>query len=197
MLVKELELEVAQEMAALQSKDSALDAEQRAAQSNILLTKSNLISECEHKADLYYAYAVIYAYVMEPFTTYQPEMLFQVSRIIINSLVISDSIPPGISKTFALYTLAKQAMRLGAYKLARNAYDRLSRLKIPSNKMEEVELDMLLVQAKPVRDDPEHLPVCYRCGSVNLLLNPFTNRFAKGDVCTNCGHFVCALVHQL
>ena len=47
---------------------------------------------------------------------------------------------------------------------------------------------MLLVQAKPVRDDPDHLPVCYRCGSANPLLNPFSNRFAKGDVCTNCGH---------
>lgn len=188
MLAKELEVEVAQETAALQSKDTTHDAEQRAAQNNVLLTKSNLISECEHKADLYYAYAVIFAYVMEPFTTYQPEMLFQVSRFIINSLGISDSIPQGISKTFTLYTLAKQAMRLGAYKLARNAYDRLSRLKIPLNKTEEIELDMLLVQAKPVRDDPEHLPVCYRCGSVNPLLNPFTNRFAKGDVCTNCGH---------
>ena len=47
---------------------------------------------------------------------------------------------------------------------------------------------MLLVQAKPMRDDPDHLPVCYRCGSANPLLNPFSNRFAKGDVCTNCGH---------
>jgi intraflagellar transport protein 122 len=207
MLAKELEVEVAQETAALSaassssssSSSSSKSASQRETDgngsnnnnnnnSNTLATKTMLISECEHKADLYYAYAVVYAYVMEPFTTYQPEMLFQVSRFIINSLGISDAIPQGISKTFTLYTLAKQAMRLGAYKLARNAYDRLSRLKIPSNKMEEVELDMLLVQAKPVRDDPEHLPVCYRCGSVNPLLNPFTNRFAKGDVCTNCGH---------
>jgi hypothetical protein len=57
-----------------------------------------------------------------------------------------------------------------------------------SKKQDEIELDMLIVQAKPVRDDPDILPVCYRCSSTNPLLNPFTNKFAKGDVCTNCGH---------
>jgi intraflagellar transport protein 122 len=145
-------------------------------------------SEYEHKADLYYAYASIHSFVNDPFTSYQPEMLFQVSRFIINSLGLSDTIPSGISKTSTLYTLAKQAMQLGAYKLARNAFDRLSKLQIPERRVDEVELDMLLVQAKPVRDEPEHLPVCYRCGTTNPLLNPFTNRFAKGDVCTNCGH---------
>jgi hypothetical protein len=28
-------------------------------------------------------------------------------------------------------------------------------------------------QAKPVRDNPELLPVCYRCSYTNPLLNPF------------------------
>jgi intraflagellar transport protein 122 len=79
-------------------------------------------------------------------------------------------------------------MLLGAFKLARHAYDRLLKLQIPARWDEEVEHDMLIVQAKPVRDDPEHLPVCFRCSSTNPLLNPFTNKFAKGDVCTNCGH---------
>eukprot|EP01038_Epipyxis_sp_PR26KG_P005400 gene5400-7484_t len=145
--------------------------------------------ECVHKADLYYAYASIHAYVTDPFTSYQPEMLFQVSRFIINSLGSADAVVPyGISKASTLYTLAKQSMLLGAYKLARLAYDRLSKLKISDKTLEEIEVDMLLVQAKPVRDDPDHLPVCYRCGSTNPLLNPFTNKFAKGDVCTNCGH---------
>lgn len=195
MLAKELEAEVAQDAAnaaANATKGDQKQSQDQQQRSRELREREHhkvvLISECEHKADLYYAYAVIYSFVMDPFTTYQPEMLFQVARFIINSLGISDSIPQGISKTFTLYTLAKQAMSLGAFKLARNAYDRLSRLKIPPRKVDEVELDMLLVQAKPVRDDPEHLPVCYRCGSVNPLLNPFTNRFAKGDVCTNCGH---------
>jgi intraflagellar transport protein 122 len=151
-------------------------------------TLAALQSEYEHKADLYYAYSSIHSYVTDPFTSFQPEMLFQVSRFIINSLGVSDSVPLGVSKTSTLYTLAKQAMFLECYKLARNAFDRLSKLTIPEKRLDEIELDMLLVQAKPVRDTNDHAPVCYRCGSINPLLNPFTNRFAKGDVCTNCGH---------
>jgi intraflagellar transport protein 122 len=144
--------------------------------------------EYELKADLYFAYASVHSFVTDPFTSQQPEMLFQVARFIVNSLGNSETIPAGISKANTLYTLARQAMQLGAFKLARHAYDRLSKLQMTGRKQEEVEVEMLLVQAKPVRDDPDHLPVCYRCGSTNPLLNPFTNKFAKGDVCTNCGH---------
>jgi intraflagellar transport protein 122 len=79
-------------------------------------------------------------------------------------------------------------MSLGAFKLARQTYERLGTLQIPSRRLEEVEHDMLIVQAKPMNDNPEHLPVCYRCGATNPLLNPFTNKFKKGDNCTNCGH---------
>lgn len=146
------------------------------------------------KADLYFAYSNVHAFVTDPFTSFQPEMLFQVSRYILNSLGNSESIPFGISKAATLYTLARQAMPLGAFKLARHVYDRLSMLQTlqltlsKSKKQDEIELDMLVVQAKPVRDDPDILPVCYRCSSTNPLLNPFTNKFAKGDVCTNCGH---------
>ncbi len=150
--------------------------------------QSFLQSEYEHKADLYFAYANVHAYVTDPFTSQQPEMLFQVARFIVNSLGTAEVVPLGISKSATLFTLARQAMLLGAFKLARHAYDRLSKLTVPERKVEEVEVDMLLVQAKPVRDDPDHLPVCYRCSSINPLLNPFTNKMARGDVCSNCGH---------
>jgi intraflagellar transport protein 122 len=151
-------------------------------------SSSFLQFEYEHKADLYFAYANVHAYVTDPFTSHQPEMLFQVARFIINSLGSAEVVPFGISKASTLFTLARQAMILGAFKLARHAYDRLSKLSIPERKVEEVEVDMLLVQAKPMRDAPDHLPVCYRCSSTNPLLNPFTNKMARGDVCTNCGH---------
>lgn len=146
------------------------------------------LSQYELLADLYYAYSTIHSYVTDPFTSHQPETLFQVSRFILNSLGTSEQMPLGISKASTLYTLARQSMILGTYKLARLAFDRLSKLKLPLQKQEEIELDMMIVQAKPVRDNMDHLPVCYRCGSTNPLLNPFTNKFAKGDVCTNCGH---------
>ena len=148
----------------------------------------NVLAEWQHKADLYFAYSSIHSFITDPFTSHQPEMLFQVSRFIINSLGTSESIPLGISKAATLYTLARQSMVLKTYKLARHAYDRLGKLQLPRRKQDEIELDMLIVQAKPVRDDPDQLPVCYRCSSTNPLLNPFTSKFAKGDVCTNCGH---------
>ena len=143
---------------------------------------------CERKADLYFAYASIHSYIVDPFTPHQPETLFQVARFIINSLGNSEVIPFGISKASTLYTLAKQAMTLGAYKLARYAYDRLSKMQVPATKQSEVELDMLIIQAKPIRDNADVIPVCFRCSASNPLLNPFTSKFAKGDVCTNCGH---------
>ena len=145
-------------------------------------------AEYTRKADLYFAYSSIHAYVTDPFTSHQPETLFQVARFIINSLGNSDSIPLGISKAATLYTLARQAMILGTYKLARHTYDRLSKLQVPPNKQADVELDMLSMQAKPIRDNADHLPVCFRCSATNPLLNPFTSKFAKADVCTNCGH---------
>jgi len=150
--------------------------------------QNTLRKEYEQKADLYFAYSNVHSYVTDPFTTQLPETLFQVSRFIINTLGGSENIPYGISEASTLYTLARQSMALGAFKLARQTYDRLSQLQTPGRKQEEIEHDMLVVQAKPVRDEPEHLPVCYRCGSTNPLLNPFTNKYSLGDVCTNCGH---------
>jgi hypothetical protein len=48
-------------------------------------------------------------------------MLVQVSRFLINSMGNIDS-PFGISKVNIMYTLAKQAKVLGAFKLARFTY---------------------------------------------------------------------------
>lgn len=193
MLSKETESDVpvAPEGMEEDSKNNSSVSSQQAATSyrEKMQKHAALQYEYEHKADLYYAYAHVHSFVNDPFTSHQPEMLFQVSRFIINSLGSADIIPQGLSKACTLYTLARQAMSLGAFKLARHAYDRLSKLQLPvDRKGDEVEVDMLLVQAKPVRDDPDHLPVCYRCGSTNPLLNPFNNKFAKGDICTNCGH---------
>ena len=189
MLSKETELEIveaANAAAASQSEGKNSDGDSQPYKED--QSTSRLQYEYEHKADLYFAYANVHAYTTDPFTSLQPEMIFQVSRFIINSLGSSGTMPAGISKASTIYTLARQAMVLGAFKLARDAYDRLSKLQIPNKRIDEVEIDMLLVQAKPVRDNPDHLPVCYRCSMPNPLLNPFTNKFAKGDVCTNCGH---------
>ena len=146
-----------------------------------------IYSDYMTKADWYYGYQHIHTFCTDPFTSLQPEMLFQVSRYLINSLSQSDP-PNGISLVNILYTLAKQSKVLGAFKLARFTYDRLQQLKVPESWEDNIDLDMMTIQAKPVRDNPELAPVCYRCGSTNPLLNPFSNKFTMGDRCTNCGH---------
>ncbi|CAM9651174.1 unnamed protein product [Heterosigma akashiwo] len=167
-------------------------------------------------ANLYFAYQHIYSFTTDPFTNLQPEMLFQVSRYVLNLMGAEDA-PYGISRVNTLYTLAKQAKNLGAYKLARFAYDRLNLMRVPPAWRDQLDLDMLTVQAKPVRDTPEILPVCYRCGASNPLLAPAANAASasghsgqvaphhllqpcsprclhqppspsSGDSCTNCGH---------
>jgi intraflagellar transport protein 122 len=140
------------------------------------------------RSDWYYAYQHIHTFCNDPFTSLQPEMLFQVSRFLINSMRQAES-PPGVSRVNILYTLAKQANVLGAYKLARVTYTNLQQLKVPESWEDSIDLDMLLIQAKPVRDNPELLPVCYRCGSTNPLLNRYDNKqMTMGDRCTVCGH---------
>ncbi|CAM9316512.1 unnamed protein product, partial [Laminaria digitata] len=97
----------------------------------------------------------------------------QVSRFLVNSLGEAEP-PRGISRAHTLYTLAKQAKVLGAFKLARFAYDRLQRQRVPPLWQDQIDLDMLTVQAKPVRDSPELFAACFRCGASNPLLSPFT-----------------------
>jgi hypothetical protein len=64
-----------------------------------------------------------------------------------------------------------QAARLGAYKLARYAYSRLSGMVLAPAVQEEVELSSLLIRCMPMVDAEELLPLCYRCQATNPLLN--------------------------
>jgi intraflagellar transport protein 122 len=74
--------------------------------------------EFERRTDLYYAYANIHAFATDPFTSSQPDVLFQSALFIMNNLS-TDEVPPGMSRAFTLYTLGRQSMILGAFKLAR------------------------------------------------------------------------------
>ena len=73
--------------------------------------------EDHKKASIYYAYHTIQRYTDEPFTSYMPEALFNISRYLLHELIKEH--PKGVSKFSVLYALAKQARNLGAYKLAR------------------------------------------------------------------------------
>uniref|UniRef100_A0A3Q0R164 Intraflagellar transport protein 122 homolog n=1 Tax=Amphilophus citrinellus TaxID=61819 RepID=A0A3Q0R164_AMPCI len=134
----------------------------------------------QHLAELYHVYHSIQRYTDEPFSSHMPETLFNICRFLLNNL--TKDIPPGISKVNTLYALAKQSRQLGAYKLARYAYEKLQELHIPSRFQESVELGSLTIHSKPFHDKEELIEgmMCYRCSTNNPLLN------SQGSVCINC-----------
>ncbi|XP_041348420.1 intraflagellar transport protein 122 homolog [Gigantopelta aegis] len=137
-------------------------------------------ADFQRKAEMYYAFQVIYKQVVEPFTSSRPEDLFNMSRFLLHSMPTANDIPPGISKAAALYTLAKQSKNLSAFKLARYAYESLQTVRVPQHLQELVDLGSLTIKTKPFQDAEELLPMCYRCSTTNPLFNNC------GNQCVNC-----------
>jgi len=184
--------------------------------------------ELRRRADVYYAYSYIHAYIQEPFTTLLPENVFNCALYLWNVLASSavsgqsaskmlfsdpdeakDALPPqqqmrglagpggsqsnakghllrevplGISRVYILYALAKQAQNLGAYKLARMAYDKLQVLRVPPAWQHQIDLSCLAIRSKAYSDQDDLLPVCNWCMTTNPLLR------SNLDSCVNCGH---------
>ncbi|XP_068453196.1 intraflagellar transport protein 122 homolog isoform X2 [Clinocottus analis] len=134
----------------------------------------------QHLAELYHVYRSIQRYTDEPFSSHMPETLFNICRFLLNNL--TKDIPPGISKVNTLYALAKQSRSLGAFKLARYAYEKLQELHVPSRFQESIELGGLTIRSKPFHDSEDLIEgmMCYRCSTSNPLLNN------QGSVCINC-----------
>ncbi|XP_051964785.1 intraflagellar transport protein 122 homolog isoform X1 [Xyrauchen texanus] len=132
----------------------------------------------QHLAELYHVYHSIHRYMSEPFSSNMPEILFNISRFLFHNL--TKDVPMGISKVDTLYALAKQSKVLGAYKVARHAFEKLQGLKIPSRYQDSMELSCLTVRSKPYHDSEDLIPMCYRCSTNNPLLNN------QGNSCTNC-----------
>ncbi|XP_068714789.1 intraflagellar transport protein 122 homolog isoform X2 [Montipora foliosa] len=134
--------------------------------------------EYQEKAEIYHLYHSIQRYTDEPFTSHLPETLFNIARYLLHMLV--KDIPPGVSRVSTLFALAKQSKNLGAYKMARTAYDKLQSLKIPQRFQESIDVGSVTIRSKPFHDSEELLPLCYRCSTTNPLLNN------KGNQCINC-----------
>jgi intraflagellar transport protein 122 len=121
----------------------------------------------QKKAEQYYAFDSIQRYIAEPFTSHQPDSLFNIARFLLNG--VRSSVPLGISKVAVLYSLAKQSRNLGAFKLARYAYDSLQKLKVPPTFREQIDLGAISIRSKPHMDSEDVLPLCYRCSELNPL----------------------------
>ena len=51
-----------------------------------------------------------------------------------------------------LYALAKQSKNLGAFKLARHAFEKLQQLKVPVRFQESIDLGSVAIRSKPFSD---------------------------------------------
>ncbi|TYZ58414.1 hypothetical protein PybrP1_004246 [[Pythium] brassicae (nom. inval.)] len=152
--------------------------------------------ENETLSEVYYAYAMVYSYTDEPFTTLLPEALFHSARFLVNTLTkapakspasaasLPASLPSGVSLGNIYFTLGHHALQLETFKLARQAFEKLLQLKLRPEWQRQVELTAMTLQTKPYSDKEELLPVDYRSSTTNPLLNPN----GTGDVCVNSGH---------
>ncbi|XP_075229721.1 intraflagellar transport protein Oseg1 isoform X2 [Lycorma delicatula] len=136
--------------------------------------------EHEKCASIYYAYHTIQRYLEEPFTSYQPEALFNIARYLMYETKTVK--PKGVSQFAILYALSKQARNLSAYKLARQVLDKMQSLRIPPQFQENVDIASLIIRAKPYHDNEELLVMCYRCSTYNPLLTTSN----VGNCCNNC-----------
>ena len=80
------------------------------------------------------------------------------------------TIPYGVSKFNILYALAKLARQQGAFKMARYAYSHIQKMRVPSTYRAFVEEGAVSIRCKPMDDDEDLLPLCFRCSAANPLL---------------------------
>mmetsp|Transcript_6897 Transcript_6897/g.6758 ORF Transcript_6897/g.6758 Transcript_6897/m.6758 type:complete len:513 (+) Transcript_6897:423-1961(+) len=142
-----------------------------------------LYEEFKKYSEIYYAYSFIHRYAESPFLLPTPnyeETIFNACRYLLNSM--PNPPPKGINRLYVYFSLGRLASKLGGYKTARVAYEKLQNLKIPSEWQEEVEQAALATKAKPYVDREELFTVCYRCMNTNPPLN------ASGDQCSACKH---------
>lgn len=96
-------------------------------------------------------------YVDEPFTSLQPEAVFNTAQYLLNTLYhrqkkLRVQNPTGISLVYCLYALSKQARSSSAYKLTRQVLQLLLTLRIPDSWKDQVELSWLTIRSKPFTD---------------------------------------------
>ncbi|KAG8465049.1 hypothetical protein KFE25_012412 [Diacronema lutheri] len=139
-------------------------------------------AELNGQAEIYYAYEMVHRFEREPFTTELAETIFQCCRFLLART--THRCPFRVSRVSTLAALAKQAKALGAFKLSRQAYEKLSAYRLPPAWREHIDLQAISVRAKPFVDSEDLIAVCYRCQTTNPLLPPP----GVGDECVVCRH---------
>jgi intraflagellar transport protein 122 len=138
-------------------------------------------TEYKDRAEMYHAYDYVYRATDEPFRSSLPATLLNIGQFLLAKFATREEMPLGISLAYVLHTLATHGEALGAFKLARFAYNKLQGLRIPAAWQAAVDLACVVTRAKPFSDAEDLLPLCYRCSTTNPLVSN------KGDACISCG----------
>ncbi|KAL9653142.1 hypothetical protein ABK040_006358 [Willaertia magna] len=133
-------------------------------------------------SQIYFAFDMIHKFSELPFNSVDNRHLFNACIYLYNSLDVTN-LPKGISRLTISIALAKLGFALENYKLAREVYQNLQHLRLPKHIADEIDLSSISIHSKPMRNNEECIPICFRCSASN----PFINE--KGsDCCVNCGH---------
>uniref|UniRef100_A0A8D8X4M2 Intraflagellar transport protein 122 homolog n=1 Tax=Cacopsylla melanoneura TaxID=428564 RepID=A0A8D8X4M2_9HEMI len=146
---------------------------------SIDLAQSQLYNQL---ANIYYCYNIVHKYCQDPFTSYKPDVLFNVSRYALFEIksIKSKRLLKGISQFSILHTLIKQAKLLGANKFANQMLEKLSKLYCTSaNLRDTVDMSIMNMKAKEYHDEEHILIICYSCSTHIPLNSPVAT-------CINC-----------
>jgi len=129
-------------------------------------------------AEAYYIYKFIHEFTHLPFISQSTETLFKMAQTVYNLSVHCEEIP----RVATLRVLALTSATLQSFKVGRKAHSELLKLNIDPSWRAQLDASALKMRTKPHTDKDELIPVCYRCGEANPILND------KGEECVNCGN---------
>jgi intraflagellar transport protein 122 len=148
-----------------------------------------LYSANMRKAESYYAFHPISEYVDQPFTTYTPDGLLNVARFLLHKQIEGnrqietrelDSLDVAIPVNYIYFALGRNARSLGGFKTMKYAFTQLQNHFLPYEWSEILENGMISCKSASFSDSEAILPICYRCGHTNPVVNQ------NGDFCVNC-----------
>ncbi|KNC48011.1 Ift122 protein [Thecamonas trahens ATCC 50062] len=136
-----------------------------------------------YKAEIYYAFQFVSAYIDEPFNPHlgSQDAVFNITRYLLTR--IERVAPRGVSKVYTLIALARLGLDCGAYNLARSTLDKLTALVVPSKWLYELDAMAIATRSK-LNDEPtlrDLHPRCARCGALNALV-------PRNGACATCHH---------
>ena len=169
---------------------SELPKDPRALLSDTDEVKLHRFHDFKERSEIYYAYDYIYRAMDEPFRSSLPGMLLNIGQFLLAKYAVRKEWPFGISHAYVLNTLAKHGETLGAFRLARDAYNTLQGLRVPAAWQSQLDLACVVMRSKPNSDNNDLLALCYRCSTHNPFVSPArvhkdVEKF--GDVCIGCG----------